>query len=189
MKPAEEVDVEGEGEMPDEDSGVRIVDSFKDPLGTIVEYSGCEDMNTPGDYQDFSDSEDEKTFRQYRKEFLASDGYDITTFYYYPFTMGLLEPIPLEPGERLYEACVHAVQRLITYLREKRGRSLEFVELIKANTAINTSRFYFATFTAMECGKLGTYQARLFRTIRGSEVEIFQFREAPMVDGDQKLWN
>ncbi|RAL50255.1 hypothetical protein DM860_007929 [Cuscuta australis] len=119
MKPAEEVGVEGEGEMSDEDSGVRIVDSFKDPLGTIVEYSGCEDMNTPGDYQDFSDSEDEKTFRQYRKEFLASDGYDITTFYYYPFTMGLLEPIPLEPGKRLYEGCVHAVQRLITYLREK----------------------------------------------------------------------
>ncbi|VFQ60245.1 unnamed protein product [Cuscuta campestris] len=73
MKPAEEVDVEGEGEMSDEDSGVRIVDSFKDPLGTIVQYSGNEDMNTPGDYQDFSDSEDEKTFRQYRKEFLASD--------------------------------------------------------------------------------------------------------------------
>ncbi|VFR03084.1 unnamed protein product [Cuscuta campestris] len=170
MKPAEEVGVEGEGEMSDEDSGVRIVDSFKDPLGTIVEYSGCEDMNTPGDYQDFSDSEDEKTFRQYRKEFLASD-------------------IPLEPGKRLYEGCVHAVQRLITYLREKKGRSLEFVELIKANTAINTSRFYFATFTAMECGKLGTYQARLFRTIRGGEVEIFQFREAPMVDGDQKLGN
>ncbi|VFQ60242.1 unnamed protein product [Cuscuta campestris] len=179
-----EVDDDGKSEESyvDSEDSSHILDTFEDDEGTIVEYIGREATNTPPDYQDFSDPEDEKSFRQYREEFLASDGYDVTHFYEEPFVYGLMRPISLEPDDFFYEGCVLAVQRLITYLREKKGRTLEFVKLVKANRVIGTLAFYFATFTAMESGKLGTYQAKLLRSVHGDEFHIFAFREAPKVE-------
>ncbi|VFR03069.1 unnamed protein product [Cuscuta campestris] len=134
---------------------------------------------------DDSIAEDMESYRKYRADFLASDGYDVTHFFnpspnFRYFVCNHLRPVGLAPGDLFYDHCLVAVQRTIQFLNQKRGRNLEFGELVKASRVANTFISFYATFTATEYGEKQSYQAQVFVHLHDySRVEFWEFREAP----------
>ncbi|VFQ60258.1 unnamed protein product [Cuscuta campestris] len=143
--------------------------------------------------KDDSIAEDMESYRQFRADFLASDGYDVTHFFvpspnFRYFVCNLLRPVDLAPGDVFYDHCLQAVRRTIQFLNQKRGRNLEFGELVKANRVANTSLSFYATFTATEYGEKQTYQAQVFVPLHDySRVEIWEFRAAAPKDGRVRI--
>ncbi|VFR03074.1 unnamed protein product [Cuscuta campestris] len=196
------VDTTDSEEEEEEEESPHLDNTMEDEVGIVTDLTDDPPIETRMElkanvpYEDTYDSDGEPdlivtgpfaeemdAFREYRAEYLAIGGYDVTNYFRpspsFPYMLcDLLYPVKLASGDLYYDHCILAVQRMILYLNQKRGRNLEFGELVKANREATSCFTFYATFTATEYGEKRTYQAQVHTCIKGAAVKFWEFKEA-----------
>ncbi|WOK98124.1 hypothetical protein Cni_G06834 [Canna indica] len=159
-------DVDEEEEEDDNDDEIdRLAKAFekRNKMDFISEGEGGEMIDyIPEFVGDDVESENKlSTYKKYRDEFLASNGFDIKTYLPdYSITFGLLQHVNLESC--LGRHCEMAVKKVLKFQNRKNDTNLKYVKVIQANAS--GCGLYYVTFEAEDTisRKVKVFQSKVY---------------------------
>ncbi|XP_050209317.1 uncharacterized protein LOC126660032 [Mercurialis annua] len=126
---------------------------------------------------EFENDDDRKKYKEYRRQFNESDGFDVTTFPKVSF-IGRVHLVNVDdPTSYNFAGCKKALELVINEHNRQKNADLELVRILKSNACCFT--VYRTTFLAKSKSdeEVRTYQSEMFYSDLSGNYKSYIFRE------------